>query len=181
MLADRAECVIGVDTHRDQHAVVVVDATSGRVVDQLVVPASRAGYAQAVAFADQHAGGRLWAVEGTGSYGAGLTRYLSGRGERVVEVERPHRRGRDARMKDDFLDARRAGQQLLCGGGSTPRSAQVDVLRLLVRTREGAVTARTEAINQLHAAIVGAPDELRQRLAGLTRPRLLEACRRLRA
>jgi transposase len=85
-------------------------------------------------------------------------------------------------MKDDWLDARRAAQQVLSGGGSTPRqSAQADALRLLVRTREGAVTARTEAINELRAAIVTAPDELRERLSGLARPQLLVACRRLRA
>jgi transposase len=186
MLADpkrRVEFVVGVDTHRDQHALVVVDAISGKMCAETVVVASRAGYAQALEFVDRHAvGDRCWAVEGTGSYGAGLCRFLSGRGERVWEVERPHRRGRDGRMKDDFLDARRAAQQVLAGGGSTPRQGMdTEPLRLLVRTREGAVTARTEAVNQLYAAIVTAPDELRQQLTGLSRPRLLAACRLLRA
>jgi transposase len=187
MLADPSsavEYVIGVDTHRDQHVLVVVDAVTGGVVDERAIAATGAGYGEALAFADERAGGgRCWAVEGTGSYGAGLRRYLAGRGERVVEAERPLRRGRDGRMKDDYLDARRAAQQVLAGGGSTPRqSAQADALRLLVRIREGAVRARTVATNELHAVIVSdAPDELRERLTGLSRPRLVAACRRLRA
>jgi transposase len=184
MLADRAgrvEFVIGVDTHRDRHVVAVVDRL-GRVVGEVVVAVSRAGYGEALWFADRHAlGGRCWAVEGTGSYGAGLCRFLAGRGERVWEVERPQRRGRDGRMKDDWLDARRAAGHVLSGGGSAPRQRiEADALRLLLRTGEGAVTARTEATNQLRAAIITAPAELRERLSGLTRSQLVKACRRLR-
>lgn len=186
MLADQVcrvevEWVIGVDTHRDQHALVVVDRRSGGVGREAVVAACGAGYQQAVGLADRYApGGRVWAVEGTGSYGAGLVRYLLGRGERVVEVERPHRRGRDGRQKSDQLDARRAAQLVIAGGGSTPRhSAEADALRLLTRTREGAVSQRTDAINQLRAAILTAPDPLRQRLQGMTRPALVAACTRL--
>jgi transposase len=174
MLADQAgrvEFVIGVDTHRDRHVLVVVDATSGQVRGELVVAASRAGYGEALRFADRHAGGRCWAVEGTGSYGAGLRRFLADLGERVWEVERPQRRGRDGRMKTDWLDARRAAGHVLGGGGSTPRQGvETDALRVLLRTREGAVTARTEAVNQLRAAIITAPAELRERLSGLTLP-----------
>jgi transposase len=184
MLADRVErveFVIGVDTHRDRHVLVVVDRV-GRVVGEVVVDASRAGYGEALRFACRRAGGeRCWALEGSGGYGAGLCRFLLGQGERVWEVERPQRRGRDARLKTDWLDARRAAGHVLGGGGSTPRQgAQTDALRLLLRTRQGAVSARTEATNQLRAAIVTAPAELRERLSGLTRTQLLKACRRLR-
>jgi len=183
MLADtagRVEFVVGVDTHRDAHTLVVVDGV-GRVRAEFVVSASRAGYAEALRFADRHAPVRLWAVEGSGSYGAGLVRYLIDRGERVREVERPTRRGREARLKSDLLDARRAAQHVVSGGGSTPRqSAEGEALRLLVRTRESAVTQRTEATNQLRAAIVTAPDPLRERLQGLTRPALVAACVKLK-
>jgi transposase len=177
---DRVECVVGVDTHRDAHTLVVVDGT-GRVRSEAVVSANRAGYAEALVVADRHALVRVWAVEGTGSYGAGLVRFLVDRGERVVEVERPVRRGREARLKTDLLDARRAAQHVLSGGGSTPRqSAEGEALRLLVRTRESAVTQRTDATNQLRAAIVTAPDPLRERLQGLTRPALVAACVKLK-
>ena len=72
---DRVECVVGVDTHRDAHTLVVVDGT-GRVRSEAVVSANRAGYAEALVVADRHALVRVWAVEGTGSYGAGLVRFL---------------------------------------------------------------------------------------------------------
>ena len=85
MVADAVGFVVGVDTHRDQHAVAVVDARTGVVVFETVVSADTAGYEQALAVAVDHAtDGRVFAVEGTGSYGAGLTRFLTGRGERVV-------------------------------------------------------------------------------------------------
>jgi transposase len=185
MLADLegvVEWVVGVDTHRDQHVVVVCDQ-AGRLVAELVVAADRAGYAEALRFVEAHAWmQRWWAVEGTGSYGAGLTRYLIGRGERVVEVERPHRRGRDGRIKDDWVDARRAALHVLAGRGSTPRhGTQTEVLRLLVRTRQSAVSARTDAVNELRAAILTAPDPLRERLSGLGWRRLVDACRQLRS
>jgi len=171
MLADeagRVEWVIGVDTHRDRHVVAVVDRL-GRVVDEVVVDASRVGYGEALRFADRHAGGgRFWAVEGTGCYGAGLCRFLVDLGERVWEVERPQRRGRDGRMKTDWLDARRAAGHVLGGGGSTPRQgAQTDALRLLLRTREGAVSARTELFNYLCGKKVLDPDGRAQGCAGL--------------
>jgi hypothetical protein len=86
MLADQLDYVVGVDPHRDQHAVGVVDVRSGVVVFETSVAADSGGYADALAVAEQHAPGRrAFAVEGTGSYGAGLTRFLTGSGERVFE------------------------------------------------------------------------------------------------
>ena len=73
MLADEVDYVIGVDTHRDQHTLAVVVAPTGAVLAQRVVRASGRGYAQALRFAEGHAGGaRAWAIEGAGHYGAGL-------------------------------------------------------------------------------------------------------------
>ena len=82
MLADELDYVIGVDTHRDRHALAVVAAGTGAVVAQTVVAARARGYAAALRFADRHAGGaRVWAVEGAGHYGAGLSRSLAEQGE----------------------------------------------------------------------------------------------------
>jgi hypothetical protein len=78
MLADLVELVIGVDTHKDTHTAAVVQAVSGAVVDQATVPATPAGYRQLLRLADRQDGRRVWAVEGTGGYGAGLTRLLPG-------------------------------------------------------------------------------------------------------
>lgn len=182
MLADRVEYVVAVDTHRDAHALVVVEVVSGQVRHEAVISARSAGYRRALCVACRYAPGeRVWALEGTGSYGAGLARYLVGRGERVVEVERPVRRGREGRMKSDALDARRAAQHVLSGGGAKPRlCAETQALRVLLTTREGAVKARTEATNQLRSAVVTAPCELRERLQPLGRARLVAACARLR-
>jgi transposase len=89
MLADEVDYVIGVDTQRDEHTLAVVVAPTGAVLAQKVVRASVRGYADALRFAERHAGGvRAWAVEDAGHCGAGLTRYLSEHGETVLEVGR---------------------------------------------------------------------------------------------
>jgi transposase len=95
MLADDVDYVVGVDPHRDSHALAVVGVVTGAVVFEASVEASCDGYAHALKLADQHAAGRrVFAVEGTGSFGAGLTRFLTGRGERVLEVGRLRRERR---------------------------------------------------------------------------------------
>src|SRR5712692_7659172 len=114
MVADGLDFVLGVDTHRDEHALAVVAGASGALVAEMCVRADRDGYAAAFGFAQERAGGaRVWAIEGTGSYGKGLLRYLLAAGERVVEVERPRRQGRQGGQKTDALDARRAARSLL--------------------------------------------------------------------
>lgn len=91
MLADRVDYVVGVDTHREEHVLAVVAAPAGAVVAQRSVPASARGYAEALRFAAEYAPAvRVWAVEGSGHYGAGLARHLSGHGETVLEVGRGH-------------------------------------------------------------------------------------------
>jgi hypothetical protein len=95
MLADQLDYVIGVDPHRDSHALAVVHVVSGAVVFESTIVASSDGYAQALRLVDRHASGRrAFAVEGTGSFGAGLTRFLTGQGERVLEVGRLRRERR---------------------------------------------------------------------------------------
>ena len=95
MLADELDYVVGVDPHRDQHALAIVEVRSGVVVYETSVAADSSGYADALAVAEQHAPGRrAFAVEGTGSYGAGLTRFLTSCGERVFELGRLRRERR---------------------------------------------------------------------------------------
>jgi transposase len=183
MLADELDYVIGADTHRDAHALAVVAAASGGVLAQRQIEANGGGYAAALAFAERETGGRrAWAIEGTGSYGAGLARYLSERGERVLEVGRSRREPGRGRPKSDPLDAVRAARSVLgetkpavprAGGG---RAA----LRALVTTREGAIATRRAGLNQLRALIVDCPEPLRAELTGLTRARLLARCASMR-
>jgi len=175
MLADQLDYVVGVDPHRDWHALAVVRVVSGAVVFEGSVAADSLGYAQALKRADQHAmGRRAFAVEGTGSFGAGLTRYLAGRGEQVLEVGRL-RRERGSAGKTDALDAIRAARSVLAQERpATPRaSGEREALRALMAAREGAVNAKRAALCQLRDLLVTTPEPLRSELRPLTRAPLL--------
>jgi transposase len=183
MLADERDYVVGVDTHLDAHVLAVVAARSGAAVARRSVPSSGRGYAAALRFARERGKGRrVWAIEGTGSYGAGLARYLAGRGETVLEVSRTPRAERRLRGKDDSLDAARTARAALASETlALPRSGERrEALRLLLVARRSAVDMRREALGQLRGVIVTAPDRLRQELRGLPVGRLLERCTRLR-
>jgi transposase len=183
MLADELDYVIGVDTHRDEHVMAVVTAPAGAVLAGSEIAASQSGYRGALRFAQQHAPGRrAWAIEGTGSYGAGLTRFLAGRGELVLELSRSPRGERRLRGKDDGLDAVRTARAALASETlALPRSGERrEALRLLLVARRSAVDVRREALSQLRAVIVTSPDKLRSDLRGLPVGRLLERCSRLR-
>jgi transposase len=183
MLADEVDFVIGVDTHSDNHALALLEAGSQRSLRALSIPATRSGYRRALRFAQRQAPGRrAWALEGTGSYGAGLARFLDARGERVLEVERPRRQGRRGRLKSDALDAERAARQVLAGSaGARPRlEARTQALRALLVARESAVAERTAALSQLRALLLGAPPALREGLQGRSPRALVAACARLR-
>ena len=108
MLADRVDYIIGVDTHTATHTAAVVTPT-GAALAHRTVPADADGYLHVSRFAvEQAPGRRVWAIEGTGSYGAGLTTHLLEQGEWVVEVDRPARPARRNGTKTDDLDAVRA-------------------------------------------------------------------------
>jgi hypothetical protein len=109
-------------------------------------------------------------VEGTSSYGAGLTAFLVEPGERAVEVCRPKRPPRRGTRKSDTLDAVRAAREILTSDHLIERRRRGgrEALRVLMSTRAGAVAARTAAINHLKALIVSAPEELRAELRNRT-------------
>jgi transposase len=145
--------------------------------------ATRAGYRDALRFAQRHAvGRRAWAIEGTGSYGAGLARFLAERGELVLELSRTPRAERRLHGKDDSLDAVRTARAALASETlALPRTGERrEALRLLLVARRSAVDVRREALTQLRAVIVTAPDRLREELRGLPLGRLLDRCSRLR-
>jgi len=183
MLAEEVDFVIGVDTHRDAHVWAVVVADTGAIIAEGSVSADTRGYRQALAIVEDRAPGcRVWAVEGTGSYGAGLARYLADHGERLIEVERLVRAGDRARLKSDSLDAVRAARSTLgLTKLATPRQrGPRESLRALQTTREGAIAARTQALNQLRALVVVCPEPLRSELRVLSQARLIARCTRLR-
>jgi transposase len=183
MLADELDYVVGVDTHRDEHMLAVVAAAAGAAVAGRSVRASARGYRETLRFAEQYAAGRrAWAIEGTGSYGAGLARYLAEHGETVLEVSRTPKVERRLRGKDDALDAARTARAALASDAlALPRTGERrEALRLLLIARRSAVDVRREALAQLRSVIVTAPDRLREQLRGLPAGKLLDRCSRLR-
>lgn len=182
MVAEAVDFVVGVDTHGERHSFALVDARTGALLDEWQLPARASGYRRALALANKLADGRrLWALEGSGSYGAALARFLIAAGECVREVERPWRHGPRARLKSDSLDAVRAARVAFERPLATPRAGGArEALRVLLATREQAVEVRRVGLNQLRALLVTAPDELRQRLSGLGPRRLPGRCAALR-
>jgi len=170
---------IGVDTHKQWHVAVALDRF-GRLIDSLIVEATSVGYRQVVGWA-RSLGEPAFGLEGCGSYGAGLARFLADHGESVFECERPKRSERRA-GKNDLVDATLAARRILAGEGlSVPRGGGPrERLRALLVERRGAVRARTAALNQLDAVILTAPDDLRRRLATVPRTRLVGTAARLR-
>jgi transposase len=164
-----AEFVLGVDSHRDTIEVAALQR-SGVIVAVRQFPTTAPGYAAAAGFADLTAHGRrMWAVEGTGSYAAELTRVLQEAGELVGEVDLPARPARRNGAKNDQIDAVRAARQVLATGqASTPRaSGDRAALAVLLAAQRSSAEAVTATVNELHALLLRVPDDLR----GLTRRR----------
>ena len=174
--------IIGVDTHKDQHVAVAIDRLGGRRGEYRLATTTR-GYADLERWAKSLGEIGVFGVEGTGSYGAGLARFLSGRGHGVIEVNRPDRSTRRRKGKSDSTDAEMAARAVLAHvAEATPKSGvdQVEMIRMLKITKDSAVKARTQALNQMHAMLVTAPGVLREALGGFTASKLVDRCARLR-
>lgn len=178
---EQADFVIGVDTHKHTHTGSVVDPL-GAERATTTLPADAPGYRRLLQFAKAHADGRrIWAIEGSGCYGSGLTSYLLEQHEQVVEIDRPERPARRNGAKSDALDATRAGREALSRRhlAEPRRRGQREALRVLLRTRKSAIDARSQAICHLKSLVVTAPAQLRHRLDGLDTDALVARCARL--
>lgn len=169
-LREAVDIVIGVDTHVTTHTAAVVDARTGGIIDEITVEATAEGYAELVEFADTHAVLRMWAIEGTGSHGAGLTRHLNSVEEVVVELDRPVRAKRRNGAKSDSLDAVRAAREALARPRlGTPRGGQDrQAVAALVAVRRSAVHAAADARRQLFSLVMTAPEPIRARFRGVS-------------
>ena len=162
--------VVGVDTHQRTHHACVVE-TSGRRLGDREFPATAAGYRALLAWAHHHGRLTVAGVESTGSYGAGLTRYLLGEGVEVIEVNRPDKTTRAMRGKSDPIDAESAARQVLAGtatGLPKIKSGIVEAIRALKIPRDSAVKDRTRAHNQLRDLATTAPEPIREELLALS-------------
>ncbi len=179
--SDAETIVLGVDTHKDVHVAAVL-TVAGVLLGRAAFPTTSAGYRQLVAWARSLGTLRRAGVEGTGSYGAALTRHLRAEDIVVLEVNRPDRATRRRRGKTDAIDAEAAARAIISGQATTtPKSADgpVEMLRLFKLAKDSAIKARTQAINQLKAVLVNADAQLREELAPLSNPLLIAACARL--
>jgi transposase len=170
------QVTVGVDSHKDVHVAAAVDQV-GRVLGTTRVPTTTRGSAQLLRWATRLGEVRRFGIEGTGSFAAGLSRWLRQQGQEVVEVNRPNRQARRRRGKSDPVDAEAAARAALAGEATaTPKAANgtVEMLRVLRVARRSAVKARGQAANQLDGLLVTAPDQLRQQLRGLPLERLVQ-------
>jgi len=175
-VSTEVQLTVGVDTHADVHVAAALDHL-GRLLATHSVPTTPEGYRDLVAWAGSLGTLERCGIEGTGSYGAGLARWLRGQGFEVVEVERPKRHDRRGRGKSDVIDAEAAARAVQAGTATAQPKAgdgPIEMLRALQATRRSALKARTQAANQLHALVVTAPDTLRTRLRQLSRTQLVE-------
>ena len=172
----------GVDTHKDTHTAAALDSL-GRVLGTRTFPATTAGYRALFTWLAGWGDVAVVGVEGTSSYGAGLTRYLTTQSVAVVEVNQPDRHTRRRKGKTDTQDAINAAHAVLSGrAAATPKpgdgpAAAITALRAVLTS---AVKSRTAALNQLDSLLVTAPAPLRESLTHLTGKPLITTCARLR-
>jgi transposase len=172
----------GVDTHADTHHAAVVDVL-GRHLDDREFPATPAGYRSLLAWIGSLGVVQAVGVEGTGAYGAELSRVLRAAGEVVIEVDRPDRTSRRAHGKTDPLDAYAAAQAVASGraaGIPKSRDGIVESIRCLRVARRSAVKAKTQSINQIRAMLINGPAELREQMRALPTGKLIGGLSRLR-
>ena len=173
-VADR-DVVGGVDTHKDLHVAAVVDGLD-RVLQSRSFATTRQGYKQMLTWMRSFGSLQRVGVEATGTYGAGLLRYLQHAGVEVLEVTTPDTHDRRKRGKNDDLDAQNAAHAAFAGRRTvTPKSrdGMIESLRVLKACRKTAVAARRVALQMIHNTIVCAPDELREALRTMTRMQLI--------
>lgn len=169
---------VGVDTHKDTHAAVALDPV-GRVIGNIEIETGLKGYRRLLDWSRALAEDLQFGIEGTGSFGAGLSRFLAEQDQKVIEVDRPNRKARRAKGKSDPLDAEQAARQVMAGtAAAVPKAkdGQVEMMRTLRVARQSALKAAVQATNNLHSLVISAPDELRERLRGLSVGKLVATC-----
>jgi transposase len=172
----------GVDTHLDVHVAAALDQR-GALLGTHSFPATSSGYRRLLRWLQSFGAVELVGVEGTGSYGAGLTRHLLGHGVRVVEVDRPNRQNRRRRGKSDTVDAvaaARAAQSGDATGAAKTRDGNVEMMRVLRLVKLSARRGRTVALNQMRAIIATGPEELRDRFRDQSATKLVAEAAGLR-
>jgi transposase len=172
----------GVDTHRDVHVVAVLDERGAQLGCEPFA-ADPAGYRKALAWVRSFGVIDRIGVEGTGSYGAGLTRYLHNQRVAVIEVSCPNRQQRRSHGKSDPVDAVAAARATQSGEASAQpksRTGNVEAIRALRVVRHSAAHSRIDSINQMRALLVTGPEQLRESFRDSTIWTMVTAASKLR-
>jgi transposase len=172
----------GAVTHADVHVAAALDPVGGLPGVQ-EFPVTPAGYAQLLAWLGGFGTVCLVGIEGTGSYGAGLSRHVTAAGIRVVEVDRSDRQDRRRAGKPDSLDAvsaARAAQSGRARGAPKGRDGAVEAIRALMVAKRSARSERIQTINQARSLVFTGPDDLRTRFAQHTTAALVAGLASLR-
>jgi transposase len=172
----------GVDTHRDSHTAAALNHL-GAVLGTATFPATGAGYRQLLSWLASFGPVEAVGVEGTGSWGKGLTRHLQNVGVEVREVIRPNRQHRRRYGKSDPADAVAAARSVLNGEAcGLPRgeTGPIEGIRLLKVARNSAVKQRTQTANQIRSVIATAPSPLRAGLEHKTLTQITQTANRYR-
>ncbi len=173
--SSKATVVGGVDTHKELHVAAIVDQHN-RVLGSEYFPTTRHGYKTMLKWMRTFGQLQRVGVECTGSYGAGLLRYLQRAEVEVLEVTAPDKTDRRKRGKDDTMDAENAAHAAFANIRTvTPKSrdGMVESLRVVIVCRKSAVAARRISLQMIQMNIVSAPDELREVLRKMTRMQLI--------
>lgn len=166
---------VGVDTHLDEHVAVALDHL-GRHLGALSVPTTKAGYVKFLRWTESIGELERVGIEGAGSFGAGLSRFLNKSGVEVLEVGRPKRRDQHRSGKSDPIDAEIAARAVLSGTDvveTKGTEGRVEMIRVLRGARRSAVKSRAQAANQLKAMLITAPEVLRAELRKLSTAKLV--------
>ena len=159
----KCKIIIGIDTHKATHVAVALD-TQGTRLAALSIPTNPKGYLELERWSQSLGEVHAFGIEGTGSYGAGLSRSLLAQGHNVVEVTRPNRQLRYTQGKTDTLDAEGAARSVLSGQATARPKTQTgisEMIRHLKVARDTAVKSRSQAMVTLKTLIINAPADLR--------------------
>jgi len=164
----------GVGTHLDLNVAAALDPVGG-LLAVAEFPATSGGHRRLLGWLAGFGPVTRAGVEGTGSYGAGLARYLRTAGVEAAGVDRPSRQARRRAGKSDPLDAIEAARAALSGracGAAGTRDGNVEAIRALVVARRSARSVKIKTLNQIRHLSYTAPDQLRERLKGVSRQQL---------
>ena len=173
IISNLGDHVAGIDSHKDTIHIAVVTTTGVEVADH-EFDTTTCGYRKAIAWLAGHGPIAAVGIEGTSSYGVGITAALRRNGLHVIEVNRTRPADKRKQGKSDPLDAYRAARSVLSGEATTsPKNPSIEPLRALNIARRSAVKAQQAAWRQINALLVNTRPELRDRYRGLPEAKLL--------